>query len=98
MSSAICELEPNEVIKMLEPIFKIAGLALEDKPYGIVKERIPIRINNIDGWLVWDYIVWNELTFEYEDKDGTRKLSLFNKINDEETQNKFDELKSKYGI
>lgn len=45
--------------------------------------------------LVWDYIIWNELTFE--NANTHEKMSLFNSISDSETENKFNELVNLYG-
>jgi hypothetical protein len=45
--------------------------------------------------LVWDYIIWNELTFE--DIGTGEKYSLANRLSDEEMERKFNELVIKYG-
>ena len=68
----------------------------EKKPFGIVHDTAPICYGGEDGLLVWDFIIWNELTFV--DKKTKTKQSLFNDMSDKRTKEKFDELVSKYGI
>lgn len=66
------------------------------KPFGIVHRTAPINYGGKVGLLVWDYVIWNELTFlDYEDKS---KQSLFNSISDNETEARFNEIVSRYGI
>lgn len=52
-------------------------------------------MNGQKGRIVWDYIIWNELTFENEQGE---KASLFTSMSDTETKEKFDLLVDKYGI
>ena len=44
---------------------------------------------------MWDYILWNELTFE--EIDTHVKHLLFTSISDKETKVRFDLLVEKYG-
>ena len=74
----------------------IANWVAKEKPFGIVHDAHPIKLDGKSGLLVWDYIVWNELTFV--DSDTKEKQSLFNNISDKKTREKFDEYVSKYGI
>ncbi len=73
----------------------ITGEILDKKPYGIVHKRHPITYNGQNGYLVWDYIIWNELTFE--NANTHEKMSLFNSISDSETEEKFNEYVRLYG-
>ncbi|MDD3021250.1 MAG: hypothetical protein PHX61_09805 [Alphaproteobacteria bacterium] len=66
-----------------------------EKPFGIVRDTSEIRYMGKTGLLVWDYIVWNELTFV--DAETKTKQSLFTSIHDDETKQKFDALVHKYG-
>lgn len=68
----------------------------DEKPFAIVCDTAPICYGGEPGLLVWDYLVWNELTFV--DQKTKSKQSLFNDISDKRTKAKFDELISKYGI
>jgi len=89
----MAELDPIVIAKMAEEILKwIADKA----PFGIVHKTAPIMINDEKGLLVWDYVIWNELTFV--DQATKSKQSLFNSVSDNKTQEEFDRLVSKYGI
>lgn len=87
-------------ISSLSSIAKILGVSsdtfkfiTEQKPYGIVKKRELLLFDNEKYWLVWDYIIWNELTLENV-KSG-QKASMWQGMSDEEAQNQFDEIFSK---
>lgn len=47
-----------------------------------------LKVGNVEGRLVWDYLVWNELTFE--EKETGKKTSIYNGISDKETKRRFD--------
>ncbi len=68
---------------------------LANKPYAFVHDSFFVEISGQKGRIVWDFLIYNELTFETE---SGQKFSLFTSISDEETQQKFDELKQKYKI
>lgn len=78
-----------------EIVKEIVVDAVRNRPYGIVHESHEVSIGGKDGLLVWDYIIWNELTFE--EFDTGRKRSLFNSISDTETKTRFELLVEKYG-
>lgn len=48
--------------------------------HGIVHKRMPAAINGEKGFLVWDWVVWNEITFDY--LDNTKWYSLFKSMSD----------------
>ena len=59
------------LLSSLSSIAKILGVSIdafkfvtEQKPYGIVKKRELLLFDNEKYWLVWDYIIWNEITAE----------------------------------
>lgn len=61
----------------------------------MVHDSCGVNMNGQKGRIVWDYIIWNELTFENEQGE---KASLFTSMSDTETKEKFDLLVDKYGI
>ena len=65
-----------------------------ERTYGIVHRNTTAEINGKKGFLIWDYIVWNEITFKDEDGNIT---SFFTSISDKETEKVWDELVKKYG-
>lgn len=89
----------KKIIEILGPIIgEEIKICSREKPYGIVKERIPVKIFEKSGWVVWDYIIWNELTFEYVEEDKTVKMSLFQDISDRKTEERLRKIEEKYGI
>ena len=82
-----------DVAKMIKEILEWCA---KNKPFGVVHKTAPIHYGGEDGILVWDWVIWNELTFV--DRATKSKQSLFNSISDTATQEKFDEIVSKYGI
>lgn len=65
------------------------------KKFGVIVNTQPVTMNGEKGFLVWDYIIYNEITFVNSiTKDYT---SMFTSISDKKTKAKFEELVSKYG-
>ena len=65
------------------------------KVHGFVHDSIPACFGDEKGRLVWDYILYNEITF---DSDKGKVISLFTSISDKETQKRWDLLVQQYGI
>ncbi|UUV17565.1 hypothetical protein NRK67_01665 [Fusobacteria bacterium ZRK30] len=65
------------------------------RTYGAIHKTRPIIYGGIKGVLIWDYIVWNELTFLDENKKIT---SLKTSFSDEEMEKEFNYHLEKYGI
>lgn len=85
------------ILKLAPELAKIgvdAGKILSKK-HGFIVNRVPAIIDGKKGDLVWDYLIWNEITFDTEDGQIT---SHFNSISDEETEKKWNELVLKYGV
>ena len=83
-----------ETIKIIAEIAKIVGktikYAIRTKPYGIVHDSYEFVENGKKIRLVWDYIIWNELTLE--DTETGEKRSIFTSFSDKETKEKFDKI------
>ena len=79
--------------KVLEESGGILEKTSRIKPYGIVKKRELFTFHGEEWWVVWDYIIWNEITLE-NFKTG-KKVSMWQGLSDEEAQIKFDEVLSK---
>ena len=57
--------------------------------YGLIHKQVPAKIHDEKGFLIWDYIIFNEITF----KDMRGNIySLFKSMSDSETEKKWDEL------
>lgn len=63
--------------------------------YGFIHKRTPAKIKDKDGFLIWDYILWNEITFKSDDGDI---WSFFTSPSDKKTKAVWNELVQKYGI
>ena len=64
------------------------------KVYGPIHKRTTAEVNGKKGFLIWDYMLANEITFQ--DEDGEIK-SFFFSFSDEETEEKWNEYVAKYG-
>lgn len=69
---------------------------IRSKPYGIVHKRDLVEINGKRGWLVWDYILYNELTFE--EADTGKKISLMTGFSDDRIEKEYNRWLSQYGV
>ena len=90
-----------EIVNMAPELIKIAietGKHLKlDKAHGFIHKSEKVVIDGVHGWLVWDYILYNEITFD-EDGDDGRCISLFHSFSDQETEQVFDGYVKKYGV
>ena len=62
---------------------------------GHCSARVEAGFNGVKGFLVWDFIIYNEITFD--DMDG-HIYSFFSSISDEETEAEWNKLVSKYSM
>ena len=92
------KMNAKEIFLIIDMILK-AGEAVSDclrtKPYGIIHKSALITYCGKKGRLVWDYILWNELTFE--DLETGDKYSLANRFSDAEAEAFFNDYVSRYG-
>ena len=92
-------MDEKEQMKFIADVAKIVTEVVVDtirtKPYGIIHDSHPVSMLGKDGWLKWDFIIWNELTFE--EIDTGNKHSLFQSISDKDTKERFDLLVEQYG-
>ena len=65
------------------------------KAHGFVHKRAEAEINGIRGFLVWDFIVYNEITFD--DIEGNI-MSFFTSTSDDKTEVEWNRLVRKYGV
>lgn len=65
------------------------------KAHGFVHKRAEAEINGIRGFLVWDFIVYNEITFD--DTEGNI-MSFFTSTSDDKTEVEWSRLVRKYGV
>ena len=68
----------------------------KNKPFGFIHRTEPINYCGELGLLVWDYIIWNEITFV--DQKTKFQQSLYSSFSDKNTEEKFNELVSRYGM
>ena len=83
-----------EIIKEIIPAAKIA-IREASKLHGFIHKTEEAEIGGIRGRLVWDYIVYNEITF---DDAAGNIISLFTSISDKATKAEWNRLVDEYGI
>lgn len=85
------------VLGIIREAIPVAKLAIREasKLHGFIHKTTEAEIGGIRGRLVWDYIVYNELTFD--DAEGNI-ISLFTSISDDETKAEWNRLVDEYGI
>lgn len=67
------------------------------KSYAFVHKRTRAEIAGKQGYLVWDYFLWNEITFKEDDAFGGKMYSFGNRFSDKQTEELWNELVKKYG-
>lgn len=97
-----CKMNFSSILKALEAaataihtVSDTVQTVSEEKPYGFIHKQAFITYMGCKGRLVWDYIVWNELTFE--NHETGKKYSLGNSFSDKETEQFFNELVQRFG-
>lgn len=63
--------------------------------YGLIHKRAEAEVDGKKGFLIWDYILYNEISFQAEDGSS---LSFFSSFSDEETEIEWYRLVKKYGV
>lgn len=65
------------------------------KKHGFIVKRAPGVYKGTKGDFVWDYIIWNQITFDTEDG---KIVPFFDSISDEDTEKEWHKLTSQYGV
>lgn len=91
MSDSKIKVNPMDVLTILMEV--IPAVKVVSRMHGIVHKRTDAEVNGVKGFLVWDYIIYNEITFD--DMEGNI-YSFFSSSSDEETQAEWDRLVKKY--
>ncbi len=89
------EKNSEELLKYFFKCLPVVIAFIRTKPYGIIHKREIISYDGNEGYLVWDYLIYNELTFE--DRQTGKKLSLGTSFSDTEIEAEFNRLVEKYG-
>ena len=87
-----------DAVKKVVPDLLFNGIktVIREKPYGIIKKRARICYDGIKGDLVWDALLFNEITFHDDQAQTHRSFGL--NTHDAKTQKQFDQIEKKYGI
>ena len=71
------------------------SIQIAKRTYGVVHKSTPAIINEEQGFLIWDYIIYNELTFL---NSNTGEItSLFHSLSDSKMEERYNEFAMKYG-
>lgn len=80
---------------MMKDQFKEQIKKTVEKTYGIIHKTAAAEMHGTKGYLYWDYVLYNEITF----KDINGKIvSLYTSFSDKKTENAWNELVKKYGV
>lgn len=88
-----------EVLAALDSTFDILG-----RGFGFIEKKAKVNIDGVPGKLVWDYILWNDITFETKMKKngemGKKKKQyvLYSSWSDKKTKKKWKKLIAEYGV
>ena len=66
-----------------------------EKTYGLIHKSTAVVIHGTKGFLIWDYIAFNEITFKDVDENI---VSLYRGFSDQDTERMWHELVEKYGV
>ena len=61
----------------------------------IVEKRTEAEINGVRGFLIWDYLLYNEISFDAPDGSV---LSFYSGFSDEKTKAEWNRLIARYGL
>lgn len=85
----------DKIIDLLKDAIPTVKLLGDDRGNFIVHKRIEAEINGVHGFLIWDYLIWNEISF---DADNGETYSFFTSFSDKKTKHVWKKLKKIYGI
>lgn len=87
-----------DVEKVIEIVADSAEKVVKELDgFGFIHERKQVFYKNKKGDLVWDYILYNEISF-VPDEDPKSIERLFSSISDKNTKKRYNELYEKYKI
>ncbi len=89
----MAEINPNDVLAILKEVLPLVKQV--SRMHGVVHKRVDAEINGMKGFLVWDFILYNEITFD--DMEGNI-FSFFNSFSDEETEIEWNKLVKMYSL
>lgn len=90
IGAMIAETAIPVVVDIVESAVKAIG-----KTYGVIHKKTEAEINGKKGFLIWDYIIFNEITFKSEDGEIE---SFYLSRSDEKTEKVWNDLVRKYGV
>lgn len=90
-------MKTDEFRIILEATKNIVELVKELRPtFGFIHRTEPIKYGEELGFLVWDYILYNEITFISIDKKIVQRL--FTSTSNKETEEKFNKLVKQFKL
>lgn len=90
----------DKVLLVLDTLSKLPWVEIVEglsRTYGFIHKKVVAELDGTKGFLIWDFVVWNEITFAEDAKDG-KIISFFTSISDKETEDKWNELVALYGV
>lgn len=66
------------------------------RKYGFIHQAWPARMQGKNGYLIWDYVLYNEITFLPD--DGSDVVRFHHSFSDDETRAEFEKLVRQFGV
>lgn len=82
------------VVKAVADLLRLV-IEKASRAYGFIHRAEIVTINGKHGYLIWDWIIANEITFLPNDQGEI--VSLLVSMDDAATARRFDELVAEYG-
>lgn len=93
-TEVIVDIKDSKILSKQQKGGKIDTSKLEGLGFGVIYEVCDVVVDGNKGYLVWDYIVYNEISFVNEKTKKTK--SLYQSISDSKTEKEFERLKKRY--
>ena len=84
----------KETLELVGKTVEKAGEKIKSS-YGFIHKRTEAVVNGKKGFLIWDYILYNEISFQ--DEDGNI-IPFYHSVDDALTEVEWYKLEEKYGI
>lgn len=87
------------VINLIDSTFDILG-----RGYGFIEKKAKVNIDGVPGKLVWNYVLWHDITFETKMKKNgkmgkkKKQYELYTGLSRKKAKKKWKKLIAEYGV
>ena len=86
----------EELLSALHDILDISAEvrdAIKEQPYGAIERRELLEFQGKQYWLVWDYIIYNEITLE--EVDTGKQIKMWTGFSDKKCEEEYNKILSR---